>query len=735
MEETARLDCLRALALDTVRQPEIFSRITQLAATMFRCPVSAVTIIEAQHQWFLGRTGIKAERSARDGSFCPICIEQGGPLLIGDALADARFGDDPSRSDHGAIRSYLGVPIRAEAGALLGTLSIAAPWPNAFREDDIGPLRSLAELAEQCIIAHAKTLALAKAHSSLLHLNRVFRQAETAAQIGSWRVDLGDRSLHWSDQVYTIHGLESGTPMDLARAGAFWEPDERERLGQALEDAISTGLPFALEANLRRADGEIRRVRAIGERVDCEGTPESIAGIIFDCTEEHLQTAALKRAAERDRLTGLFNRSAFDKRLSEALSEPTRETCRDPVTVALIDLDGFKTINDTLGHLVGDRLLTQIAEQLNRRIDDSCFLARWGGDEFAVLFPVGMTIEAIEAQMLSLVRDITEQVRVGDELIIVGATCGLAQITGRSSSDELLRRADLALYHGKAHGRGMVHRWSQAMELAQSARHKAIAELTLALEQGRAFAAYQPIVNISDGTVVAVEALLRLSDRKGETITAGEIAPALLDPALSRRVSRFMIEEILREAPRILGLYGPEARIGINVAEADLRSGDFLKLIERLTSSGVLKPRNVTIEVTETMLLLDDCGDIRTLLTTLHQRGFTIALDDFGTGFSSLTHLRDFPITKVKIDRDFISNITTDQQSRLIVQAMVQMGQSLGVRMVAEGVETEEELTFLRAIGCSHAQGYKFAHPQSLRDLEGTAAPAERPKRIRRSAG
>jgi EAL domain-containing protein (putative c-di-GMP-specific phosphodiesterase class I) len=307
-------------------------------------------------------------------------------------------------------------------------------------------------------------------------------------------------------------------------------------------------------------------------------------------------------------------------------------------------------------------------------------------------------------------------------------------MSGRTSGAELLRRADIALYHGKAQDRGTVHFWTEVIERAQSVRHRAISELTLALEQGRAFAAYQPIVRIADGKTVAVEALLRLSDGKGATMTAGEISPALLDPALSRRVTRFMIEEIVREAPGILALYGPDARIGLNIAEADLRSGDFLALVERLLSTGVLQPSNITLEVTETMLLLDENGDIRNLLTLLHERGFTIALDDFGTGFSSLTHLRDFPITKVKIDRDFISSITNDQQSRLIVQAIVQMGKSLNLRMVAEGVESETELAFLRAIGCCHAQGYMFARPQSLESLQRAVASVKRTKLARRNA-
>ncbi len=730
MHEAARLHILRELALDQVKHPQLFSRITQLAAHILRCPISLISVIEGEHEWFLGKTGVGVERVPSDGSPCALCIARGEPLLIGDARDHLLFAALAGPTGECGIRAYLGIPIRADCGTPIAVLCVASPRPYAFSREDIAPLTSLAELAQQCIAAHATALALACANSSLSELNRVFHQAESAAQIGSWRVDLADKTLRWSDQVYIVHGLEPGTPIDVATAAAFYDPSGRAALEAALEAAITSGKPFSFEANIERADGDVRRVRAVGERMDRDGRPESIAGIFLDCTEEHLKTAALKRAAERDRLTGLYNRSAFDERLCETLREPAE----DLVTVAMLDLDGFKAINDSLGHLVGDRLLAQIAERLNRRIDDRCFLSRWGGDEFAILFPVGITIDAIEALLRALVRDITEHVRVGRELIIVGATCGVAQMRGRTNSAELLRRADLALYHGKAHGRGTVHLWTEAIERAQSARHRAISELTLALEQGRAFAAYQPIVCIADGKTVAVESLLRLTDRNGDMVAAGEIFPALLDPALSRKVTRFMIEEILREAPGLLALYGPDVQIGLNVAEADLRSDDFLASTERLISTGVLAPRNITLEVTETMLLLDESGEIKTLLTLLHERGFTIALDDFGTGFSSLTHLRDFPIGKVKIDRDFISNITSDQQSRLIVQAIVQMGQSLGLMMIAEGVETEAELAFLRAIGCSQAQGYMFARPQSLRSLERTVGLKKRANQIRRNA-
>ena len=234
-------------------------------------------------------------------------------------------------------------------------------------------------------------------------------------------------------------------------------------------------------------------------------------------------------------------------------------------------------------------------------------------------------------------------------------------------------------------------------------------------------AAYQPIVELDTGRVVSVEALLRLRDEDGTLLAASDVFAALLDPELSRRVSRVMLDSVVADGPAILALFGPDTRIGINLSDADLRRGDFVRHMIDVIDDSALSPHNITIEVTETMLL-DAGGQARASLAMLDECGFTICLDDFGTGFSSLTHLRAFPIHKVKIDRDFIAGIGEDHQSRLIIQAIVQMGYSLGLRVVVEGVETEEQEIFLRAIGCRHVQGYRYGRPALLADLKARFA-------------
>jgi diguanylate cyclase (GGDEF)-like protein len=707
-----RLDAIRKLDLEAIADRELFSRITLLASTMLGCPIALLSVVEDERQWFLGRTGTELCETRIEDSFCAVCILGEGPLLVPDALADPRFAENSLVTGAPFIRSYLGVPIRGDDGVLIGALCCISDKVGAFTPEQIGPLAMLAEMAEQSITLHARTRALSLANVALRQSSLIFRQAERAANVGSWRLDLATRQLHWSDQVYAINGVPPTHVPRVEESLDLYAPEDRAMVRAQMEKVIADGRPFIFEASVHRPDGEPRRIRVVGERVDVDGQPDSIAGVVLDCTEEHLRNVALKRAAERDRLTGLFNRASFDRRLAGAMSRVEDA----PVTVALLDLDGFKDVNDTLGHLVGDRVLETISAQLQQCIPPGVFLARWGGDEFAMLFPPAMAHGEIVAFLERLLADFAEMPPLGATHLRIGATCGLARMTTSASSEEIMRRADLALYRGKELGRGSVVCWDSQIEARQGQRQRAIALLRSALDGQRAMAAYQPIVELGTGRTVSVEALLRLRDEEGRLLEASEVFSALLDPELSRRVSRVMLDQVVRDGPALLALFGPETRIGLNLSDADLRRGDYVQHMIDVIDDSPLSPANITIEVTETMLL-DSSGNLHASLAMLDRCGFTICLDDFGTGFSSLTHLRAFPIKKVKIDRDFIAGIGEDHQSRLIIQAIVQMGHSLGLRVVVEGVETEEQETFLRGVGCRHVQGYRYGRPMLLGDL------------------
>lgn len=729
MNENARLACLRRLDLEAMPDPEIFSRITQLATTILKCPVSLVSIVEDKRQWFLGKTGFALTETPIDVSFCAVCIAGEAPLLVRDTRLDARFSGNALVTAEPHIRSYLGVPIRYESGELLGTLCAISPDPDCFTPDQITPLALLAELAEQNITLFARTRELSRSNAALREAERVFRHAEQAANIGSWRLDISTNSLHWSKQAQVIHGLDAvHGPVSVEEAFTFYSEAERAIVVASLAAAIEQGTPIQFETQISRKDETLRWIRVIGERIDREGKPQSVAGIVQDCTEEYLSNLALKRAAEHDRLTGLYNRTEFDRRLNIAVQSADRQ----PVTVALLDLDGFKEINDTLGHLAGDRVLAELAKRFQRMIGRDIFLARWGGDEFALLFPSNMTLTEVHDAAAGLIAETRRLSEQSLQFSLLGATCGIAQLEEVLPGEEIIRRADLALYKGKQEAPGSVVCWDETLDARQSARKIAMTRLRTALDNDVAFAAYQPIINLETGQTVSFEALLRLPDGRGGVLAACEIFSALLDPVLSRRVSQMMLMQIIKDGPQLIKIYGPGCRIALNLSGADLREGDFAQHVLKMLEQSVLIPSNITIEVTETMLLSDETGGLRSSLQLLHHAGCTIALDDFGTGFSSLSNLRRFPIRKLKIDREFISSIANDSQSRLIIQAIVEMGRGLDLTVVAEGVETAEQEQFLRQIGCGLVQGYRYGRPQDVAKLvaAGTAHPSPPRRRL-----
>ncbi len=718
--EDARLACLKRLDLKTIPDPEIFSRITALTTWTLDCPIALVSIVEAERQWFLGKAGLALDETPISQSFCAVCIAKPGPLLIADAACDPRFSDNPLVTGPPHIRSYLGVPIQFDDGEVLGTLCAISPKPGCFDERHIKPLAMLAEMVEQNIVLYARTRELRGSHAALCAAGKVFRQAEQAAHVGSWRVDIATRKLYWSDQVRRLHGVDATYPLSVEEALGFYREGDRPMVSQQLEAAIRHGTPIQFEAQIRRKDGALRRVKVMGERIEIAGKPESVAGIVQDWTEEYLSNLALKRAAEHDRLTGLYNRAEFDRRLGIAMQTADQL----PVTVAILDLDGFKEINDTLGHVAGDKVLIGLADRFQRLIDPDVFLARWGGDEFALLFPSRMGLAEAEQYAAGLLAEIRAFSDENPQFEVLGATCGIARVAEALPGEEVIRRADMALYRGKQEAVGTVICWDETLEARQSARKAAMTRLRAALDNEDAFAAYQPIVDLENGQIASFEALLRLPDGQGGVLAACEIFSALLDPTLSRRVSHMMIRQIVKDAPQIIDAFGSDCRIGINLSEADLREGNFAQhVLDELARSG-LTAKNLTIEVTETMLLSDETGGLRSSLHLLHQAGCTIALDDFGTGFSSLSNLRKFPIRKLKIDREFIANIANDSQSRLIIQAIVEMGRGLGLTVVAEGVETREQEQFLRQIGCNRVQGFLYGRPQRLAEL--VSKPATR---------
>ena len=723
MRERDRVRMLREPREGSAQGSGVFGTMAELARKAINAFTVTISILDGDISFSMAEAGLPPAGGA--DIFAALCIRSASAVLIVDAENDPSFGDNFRFSLRSPVRSCVGTPLRDKTGTVVGAICAFSPDAGAFDNCSKASLNEFATLIEQALGALEVAAQLRRANNDLVELNQMFRLAEAAAGIGAWSLSLGSGDLRWSPQVFAIHGLGLDMEINPALAISFYDPLDRPMVRDALAEAQATGKPFKFEAGLRRADGVPRRVRVQGEPIVVAGCVQSISGVIVDCSEEHRVSLALDHAVCHDQLTGLLNRSGFTRVLEDVCSSNSAPL----LTVLLIDLDGFRAINDTYGHQVADRLIVEVGQLLAARLSADVIIARWGEDEFVLLLTADTALEEARRFACQLLGALKGEMQIGAEVIHVSATCGIGQVRDPCAPQDVVRRAGVALDLGKQIGPGEIHCWSPELDLASCARQRAVFKLAHALSSDEAFAAYQPIVSLEDRSVVAFEALLRLDADPQASLSTSDILPALSDPSMSREVFRFMLGKLAREVPRLIERYGPDCHVAINVSEADFRlsqgEDNFLNVLTHTFRSQGVRSTNITIEVTESMLLRDEDGYIRDTLRTLHRLGYSIALDDFGTGYSSLTHLRDFPIRKVKIDKSFVAAITSDHQSRMIVQAIVQMARSLGITAIAEGVENASEELFLRAIGCDQAQGYRFGKAKRLSLMNGINAVCE----------
>lgn len=716
--EKERLAALHALQLLDSPPLAMFDRITKLATILFDSAISVISLLDEDRQWFLSRVGLGAQETRREHAFCAVAVAQNCVLDIQDAALDERFADNPLVIGAPFIRSYIGHPVRSPDGHLIGTLAVIDPQPCKFDGKRREKLRVLAGVVEDLLRSHKQTIEMTELadqardkHAALEKANRIFVAAETAAQIGSWEIDLTTMDLTWSDGVYEMHGVPLGQHISVEDAINAYAAKDRDRVSAMVDAAIEKGEPFEFEADIEDQEGNIRRVQSRGEAIEGDAQhPARLVGVIHDITENHYAKMALQRAADYDRLTDLLNRNAFDRILGEKIKR--QEATGQTLAVMLIDLDGFKAINDTMGHLVGDAVLQQMSERLRANVPEDVIIARWGGDEFVFILPLGATHCDVEALWDLLSQTVYEPFEISGRKLVIHGTAGAEICDEVIGGREIVRRADLAMYTGKKRTSGTLSFYNAAHAREHTAKLQAVTEVRDAIQSKRLFAAYQPIVDLLTQDVVGLEALMRVKARDGSELTASNLMPALVDPHVSREIGQTMVSNICSDHPDIARNISTLGTISFNANEADLLSQNYVpNLLDKLAKAGI-EAASLTLEVTETMLMVNDNDTARQVLSDLKSAGMKIALDDFGTGYSSLTHLRDFPIDIVKIDRSFVRVINSDHQSRLIVQAMIAMAQSLEIDVIAEGIETQVQRDLLALMGCRYGQGYLLGHPQ-----------------------
>lgn len=466
-DETSRLAALHALALLDSEPEKEFDALVALAAELLGCPTALLTLIDRDRLWIKASTAPGPRELDRDIAFCDRTIRQDVPMVVDDLTRDARFHDNPLVVDAG-LRFYAGTAIHVadQAGVRqpIGTLCVLDDSPRSLNAAGHAALCHLASLAEALIAARRtaqEAVRIATAGEELVgrlaRSDRIFRQAERIAMIGSWRLTLADSRLEWSDNVFRIHGLPIGAMPALENALDFYPPHARKTVRETLDKTLATGESFDFETDFVTADGRQRRVRSVVEAEMTDGTVHTLVGVFQDITERHQLETQLRRSADTDALTGIANRAAFDRELEAAMSRARRDGT--PLMLTLIDLDGFKAINDSLGHDAGDDVLRMTGAALTEPWLGRCFAARIGGDEFAVIVTDPQMIAGADDLRLGIEAALRVSVEANGITMTSGGSIGMATFDEDCHSlRDFARRADTVLYAAKRARVGLPRR-------------------------------------------------------------------------------------------------------------------------------------------------------------------------------------------------------------------------------------------------------------------------------------
>src|SRR5579872_271015 len=495
-----------------------------------------------------------------------------------------------------------------------------------------------------------------------------------------------------------------------------------EALEVGANDYVTKPVDFAVA--LARVNAQVERKRASEAlevmNKELHRTNQSLEGRVTERTAKlgeanrqlqeeiaHRQRSEARShyLAYHDALTGLANRVLFREDLERALQEA--RASRSSLAVLFIDLDGFKSVNDTLGHSVGDSLLKTLGERLHEALTTSARIARLGGDEFAVLQTMGDQPMAGVSLAQRIVNLVSTPCRIDNHNITVGASVGVAiSERGLENPEYLLKSADLAMYRAKADGRGTYRLFDPEMDATAQARRRLEVDLRNALARGEFEVHYQPLISVETRKVSSFEALVRRRQPERGRIEPVEFIPVAEDTGLILQLG----EWVLREACAQAMAWPDHINVAVNLSPVEFQRGDVVSAVIAALSSSGLPAGRLEIEITESVLLEKTTKSVTTL-KRLRDLGVRISMDDFGTGFSSLSYLRSYPFDKIKVDRSFVRDLTKDDRSRTIVSAIAGLGMRFGMRTTAEGVETKEQLEWLRGEGCDEVQGMLFSMP------------------------
>ena len=565
-----------------------------------------------------------------------------------------------------------------------------------------------------CLIAIARTISAVIFYRHLqTQKARAHRGWELAYELGAWAYAgmlgiLALMSLLRSDDP-AIHILPVALATGYA-AGIAGRNAGRVQIavGQTCLALLPTAVGLWLEGHFGyRMLAVVLVAMVLGMAEITRTTHRIVVEALRGKQEKSMLAAKFERLARYDSLTGIENRMAMQERLSDLFKN--NHKTHDALAILWMDLDRFKEINDSLGHVVGDALLRSVVERLSAMLDGRGHIARFGGDEFVILCPEAdrASAQLIAEEALAI---FAAGVEVGAHNLIVTASIGIAvgPQDGRDS-EELMQHADLALYSAKARGRNQAVSFAWSMKEGFHRIHEIETGLRRAVEQDELKLHFQPIFEVESGRIAICEALLRWDHPTLGAVTPGEFIPIAENTGMIEPVTQWVI----RQACAIASQWPDDVRVAVNISPASLKSGDLPRTVVAALMESGLPARRLELEVTESIFLNED-GHTHQMLRELQKIGLRLVLDDFGTGYSSLSYLRSYSFDGIKIDRSFMSGINASRADQAIVEAVVHLAKSLDMEIVAEGIEKIEELQYARDAGLHNVQGYLMSRPQSV---------------------
>ncbi len=471
------------------------------------------------------------------------------------------------------------------------------------------------------------------------------------------------------------------------------------------------GVPFIMLTgqDSREIDIEASRVGAADYLVKSQITAPLLERTIRYAQERKKSEERLTTLAQCDGLTGIANRSYFQTRLNDAITQAKRTGSM--VAVLLLDLDRFKDINDLHGHPAGDALLVEVAERLVDCIRETDTVGRLGGDEFAVIATNLTHADGAGILARKIIDAIVKPIELDGQKVVVGTSVGISLFPlDDEDPDKLLKNADLALYQTKDQNRGALNFYHAEMNARAGVRKALETDLRRATDERNLFLHYQPILNPHSGDVIAAEALLRWNHAERGLIPPDEFIPIAESSGLIVPLGEHVLKMACAQSVNWHEAGLPAIPIAVNVSALQFRAGKFADTVTRIIAETGADASCLELEITESAIV-DNIDHVNHELRRLHEVGIKLAIDDFGTGYSSLAHLKQLPFDKLKIDRTFVHDMVQDPDGGMIVRAVISLGKALGMTVVAEGVETEAQLSFLKRENCDEVQGFYFCRP------------------------